>query len=349
MDQTKFTMNYSYPKNAWYVVARDVEIGKKLFARKICNEPLVIYRNSKNKAIVLQDACWHRLLPLSKGKIVNDNVQCGYHGLRYNDDGRCTFMPSQETINPSACVKSYPVVERHRYIWVWMGNPAEADESKVPNLFWNDHPDWTGDGDVIYGKCNYRLILDNLIDLTHETFIHGDSIGNDAVAEAPFDVTHTEYSAKVTRWMEDIVAPPFWISQLGLDVKVDRWQIINFIAPSNIAIDVGVAPAGTGARQGDRSKGVNGFVVNSITPETDTTCHYFWSFCRNYDLKNVARTHELRMGVTKIFEQDEDILEAQQIAIENNPEREFYNLNIDGGAMWTRRIIDKLVEKEAGQ
>lgn len=346
MDQSKFTMNYSYPKNAWYVVARDVEIGKKLFSRKVCNESLVIYRNSQNKAVVLQDACWHRLLPLSKGRLLGDEVVCGYHGLRYNDDGKCTFMPSQETINPSACVKSYPVIERHRYIWVWMGNPTEADESKVPNLFWNDHPNWTGDGEVIHAKCNYRLILDNLMDLTHETFIHGDSIGNDAVAEAPFEVTHNKESATVTRWMEDIEGPPFWMSQLGKKGRVDRWQIVNFIAPSSITIDVGVAPTGTGAPEGDRSKGVNGFVVNTITPETDTTCHYFWAFCRNYDIKNVSRTHSLREGVIHIFAQDEEILEAQQMAIEENPGREFYNLNIDGGAMWTRRIIDKLVAKE---
>lgn len=347
MKETKFTMNYSFPKNAWYACARDVEVKKELFARKIANEPLVMYRTSDNKVVVLQDACWHRLLPLSKGKLINDQVICGYHGLNYNKEGRCTYMPSQETINPSACVKSYAAVEKHRYIWVWMGDPAEANESKVPDLHWNNDADWAGDGEVIYGKCNYRLILDNLMDLTHETFIHGESIGNDAVAEAPFEVTHTDNSVTVTRWMLDIEPPPFWKGQLGKEGNVDRWQIINFQAPSTITIDVGVALKNTGAFEGDRSQGVNGFVLNTVTPETDTTCHYFWSFCRNYDILNQRRTHELRAGVSHIFSQDEDILEAQQIAIQNNPGREFYNLNIDGGAMWVRRIVDEMVAKEA--
>ena len=72
-----------------------------------------------------------------------------------------------------------------------------------------------------------------------------------------------------------------------------------------MAIDVGVAPAGTGAPQGDRSEGVNGYVLNTITPETDTTCHYFWAFARNYSLGEQRLTHELREGVAGIFREDE--------------------------------------------
>ncbi|WP_368730752.1 Rieske 2Fe-2S domain-containing protein, partial [Mycobacterium avium] len=119
-----------------------------------------------------------------------DTVVCGYHGLKYNAQGRCTFMPSQETINPSAGVRAYPVVERHRFIWLWMGDPALADPLLVPDMHWNHDPAWAGDGKTIHVKCDYRLVVDNLMDLTHETFVHGSSIGNDAVAEAPFDVTH---------------------------------------------------------------------------------------------------------------------------------------------------------------
>jgi vanillate O-demethylase monooxygenase subunit len=243
-------------------------------------------------------------------------------------------------------VRSYPLVERHRYVWVWMGDPALADPSKVPDLHWNDDPAWAGDGKVIHVKCNYRLVVDNLMDLTHETFVHAGSIGNRAVAEAPFEVTYTEDTVMVTRWMIDIDPPPFWAAQLGKPGKVDRWQIIRFEAPCTIAIDVGVAPAGTGAPKGDRSQGVNGFVLNTITPETETSCHYFWAFCRNYKLNDQRRTHELREGVAHIFRQDEIILEAQQRAIEANPGREFYNLNIDAGAMWARRLTDRMVAKE---
>jgi vanillate O-demethylase monooxygenase subunit len=169
------------------------------------------------------------------------------------------------------------------------------------------------------------------------------------VIEAPFETTHTKNTATVTRWMRDIDPPPFWSAQLGKPGKVDRWQIIRFEAPSTIAIDVGVAPAGSGAPEGDRSQGVNGFVLNTITPETDRTCHYFWAFARNYRVSEQRITHELREGVHRIFGEDEIVLESQQRAIDENPGRVFYNLNIDSGAMWIRKITDRLIAAERAQ
>ncbi len=185
-------MPTSFPLNAWYAAAWDVDLKQALFPRTICGKHVVMYRQSNGRVAALEDACWHRLVPLSKGRLDGDTVVCGYHGLKYNAQGRCTYMPSQETINPSACVRSYPVVERHRFVWLWMGDPALADPALVPDMHWNDDPAWAGDGKTIHVKCDYRLVVDNLMDLTHETFVHGSSIGNDHVAEAPFDVTHGE-------------------------------------------------------------------------------------------------------------------------------------------------------------
>ncbi|MHA7874766.1 aromatic ring-hydroxylating dioxygenase subunit alpha [Roseivivax sp.] len=335
-----------FPLNAWYVAATDNEIGRKLFSRRICNKPIVLYRKENGEAAALADACWHRLLPLSKGELHGDNVICAYHGLEFDDTGRCVYMPSQDTINPSACVTSYPVVEKHRFIWVWPGDPALADPALVPDLHWHDDPEWVSDGRVIHAKCDYRLVVDNLMDLTHETFVHGSSIGNRAVAEAPFSVTHTDTTATVTRIMEDITAPPFWAENLGQAEHVDRWQVINFEAPSTIAIDVGVAPTGTGVPEGDLSKGVRGMVLNTITPETDKTCHYFWGFARSFRTEEQSLTQRIVEGVSGIFREDEEILEAQQKAIDDNPDHVFYNLNIDGGSMWARKLIDRMVARE---
>lgn len=336
----------TFPLNAWYAAAYDVEVGRALLARTICNQNIVLYRKEDGAAVALANACWHRLVPLSLGRLEGDNVICGYHGLEFDDTGRCVFMPSQETINPSACVKSYPIAERHRFIWIWPGNPALADPDLIPDLHWNDDPEWASDGKLIEVACDYRLVVDNLMDLTHETFVHGSSIGNRAVAEAPFESSHDDRFAYITRWMQDIDAPPFWRQQLGKPGNVDRWQIIRFEAPCTVAIDVGVAPAGTGAPDGDRSQGVNGYVLNTITPSTDKTCLYFWAFSRNYDLGNQARTHQLREGVSRVFREDELVLEEQQKAIDANPDHEFYNLNIDAGSMWARKMIDKMIETD---
>ncbi len=344
-------MPQTFPLNAWYAAAYDIEVRHALMPRTICNKKLVFYRRSDDSVVALEDACWHRMLPLSMGHLDGDNVVCGYHGLIYNSAGRCVHMPSQETLNPSACVRAYPVVEKHRFIWIWLGNPALADPAKVPDLHWNQDPEWVGDGKVIHAKCDYRLVIDNLMDLTHETFVHGSSIGQRAVAEAPFEATHDEREAVVTRWMADVDPPPFWAYQLhkknGKVERCDRWQIVHFEAPCTVAIDVGVAPSGTGAPEGDRSQGVNGYVLNTITPETDTTCHYFWAFCRNYNLHDQGLTQWLREGVTRVFGEDEVVVEAQQRAILDYPEREFYNLNIDAGAMWARRQIDRMIAAES--
>ena len=203
-------------------------------------------------------------------------------------------------------------------------------------------PQWEGDGDTLFARCDYRLLVDNLMDLTHETFVHSTSIGHRAIAETAPTTTHDERSVTVTRWMLDIDAPPFWRAQLGRPGNVDRWQIIRFEAPCTIVLDVGVALAGTGAPQGDRSQGVNGRVLNTITPETAGSCMYFWTLLRNYRLRDQSLTTLLRDANARIFEEDRAVVEAQQRAITAAPEQPLNNLNVDAGALWARRIIERL-------
>ncbi len=338
----------TYPLNAWYVAAWDHEItAKGILARTVAGRPLALYRTHDGSPVALADACWHRLAPLSQGKLIgNDEIQCPYHGLRFNSAGRCTGMPAQETLNPSAVVPSFPLVERYRYVWVWIGDPLLADPDQIPDMHQLDSSEWAGDGETIEAPCNYQLVLDNLMDLTHEEFVHSSSIGQEELSEAEFHVTHDERTVTVSRWMLDIEAPPFWLKNMrdkfpGFSGRVDRWQIIHYTYPSTICIDVGVAEAGTGAPEGDRSRGVNGYVMNTITPEGDRSCHYFWAFMRNYRLDSQLLTTQLRNGVHGVFGEDEAMLKAQQDAIDANPDYEFYNLNIDAGGMWVRRLLER--------
>lgn len=343
----------NFPLDTWYVAAWDHEVtARGILSRRICDRPLALYRTADGRAVALADACWHRLAPLSQGRLVGaDEIQCPYHGLRFNAAGRCTFMPAQDTINPSAAVPSFPVVERHRFVWVWLGDPDKADPDLVPDMHQMDDPEWAGDGELIHADCNYQLVVDNLMDLTHEEFVHTGSIGQEELSQAGFETTHDARTVTVTRWMSDIAPPPFWHKNMtdkfpGFDGHVDRWQIIHFTAPATICIDVGTARVGTGARDGDRSQGVNGYVMNTITPETATTSHYFWAFMRNYRLESQLITTQLRDGVHGVFGEDERMLRAQQEAILANPEQEFYSLNIDMGGMWARRLTEKMLADE---
>jgi vanillate O-demethylase monooxygenase subunit len=267
----------NFPLNAWYAAAWETDVSRDLFARRICNIPMVFYRKTDRSIVALKDACWHRLVPLSEGRLIGDDLMCGYHGLVFNPQGRCIHMPSQETINPSAAVRSFRVAEKHRLIWVWPGDPALADESTIPDLHWLDSPGWAAHQDYQRAACDYRLILDNLMDLTHETFLHGNSIGQAAVAEAPFDVVHGDRRVKMTRHMKDIDAPPFFVLQHRMafgnapTVKMNRWQEINFTAPSTISISVGVKPAEYVEHEVNGP--IHGQVLNTITPETPGSCH----------------------------------------------------------------------------
>jgi vanillate O-demethylase monooxygenase subunit len=345
------TPERAYPLNAWYPAAWAAEIGRSLFARKICDQNVVLYRRGDGVAVALEDACWHRLLPLSLGRLRGDEVMCGYHGLVFNSDGRCSFMPAQKTINPSACVRAFPAVERHRLVWIWPGDPALADPAKLPDLHWNDATEWVGEGGTFVSlKCDWRLVVDNLMDLTHETYVHAGSIGDEAILDAPFEATHDERTATLTRWMIGIEPPPFWAKQLGKPGLVDRWQIVRFEAPAVVVGDVGVALTGTGAPEGDRSQGVNGAFLAALAPETATSCHYFWNFVRTFKRDDEALTRGLQTAHVNdgngVYDQDHRVLEAQQRAILENPRQPFYNLNIDAGALWARRLVDGLVARE---
>ncbi|MBZ5627497.1 MAG: aromatic ring-hydroxylating dioxygenase subunit alpha [Acidobacteriia bacterium] len=323
----------------WYAVAWDHEIKRAPFGRTVCGEPIVLYRQTSGAVCAFEDCCPHRLLPLSKGFLKADHLVCKYHGLEFDENGRCVWMPGQEGVRKDANVRAYPVVEKHRFVWVWIGDPAQAETSKIPDLHWCSDANWIFEGGTYHVKCNYQLLVDNLMDLSHETHVHPTSIGQQEIVEAPIHATSDEKSVTVTRWMHNIDPPPFWAANLRSFAKCDRWQICRFSLPANVMIDVGVALAGTGAPQGDRSQGVTGIVVNLMTPESDTTTWYHWGMVRDFQIEDRGLTFRIRDGQAAVFAEDVEILESQQENIERRPDRQLLNLKIDAGGANARRII----------
>ena len=176
---------------------------------------VVFWRKADGTITALEDACWHRLLPLSLGWLEGDEVVCRYHGLAFDGQGQCTRMPSQEKLNPrAACghIRSSSAIDLSGS---GSGIPRAPKPTLVPDMHWNDDPDWAGDGQTMFAKCNYRLFVDNLMDLTHESFVHATSIGNKHVAETPLTTTHSGRTVTATRWMLDVEPPPFWRAQLN--------------------------------------------------------------------------------------------------------------------------------------
>ncbi len=342
----------NFVKNAWYVACTRDEIADGPLGRTICDERMVLYRGKESVVAALEDFCPHRGLPLSLGFVRDGHITCGYHGLQLNSDGTCAAMVGQRPGSLRRQIRSYPVVERHGYIWVWPGDVSRADPDAVPNLVWADGPGWAFGGGMYHMRCDYRLLIDNLMDLTHETYVHSTSIGQPEIEEAPPETTIDGDKVVVSRTMENIMPPPFWQDALkgnniAHDVPVDRWQICRFVPPSSVMIDVGVAHAGQGGIDAETAHRASGIVVDIITPETETSCWYFWGLARNFNVTDTALTDEVRKSQGKIFAEDLEVLESQQRSLLENPGRRLMNLNIDAGGVHARRVIERMASAEA--
>ncbi len=340
-----------FPNNTWYVAAMSEEVADKPLGRQICGEKLVFYRDEAGGIAALEDFCPHRGAPLSLGFLEDGKLVCGYHGLKMGRDGRTDSMPKQR-VQGFPCVRAFPAVERHGFIWVWPGEAALADERLIPSLAWAESPDWAFGGGLYHIHCDYRLMIDNLMDLTHETYVHATSIGQKEIDEAPV-TTRTEGEQVITsRFMDNTQAPPFWqlaLQASGLDPEapVDRWQISRFTLPSHIMIDVGVAPAGQGGHEADPAHKVGATVVDFITPESDSTMWYFWGFARYFKPDDSELTERIRKGQGKIFAEDLEMLEQQQRNLQHHfPGRKLLKLDIDSGGVQARRLIERLCQRE---
>src|SRR5690606_3798044 len=157
-----------WPLNCWYVAGFANEVGQGLLSRKLLDQSVIMWRMNSGRIAALADRCPHRLVPLSTGRLAGDHVECGYHGLRFDAAGACAFVPGQDSLPKAAPVRAFPVAERHALLWLWFGAPDLADENLIPDLHWMDAPGWRATAGYHHFKCDYRLINDNLLDLSHE-------------------------------------------------------------------------------------------------------------------------------------------------------------------------------------
>lgn len=343
--------NNTYPINTWYVAAEQHEVsGKTPLARKICGHDIVFYRDGENNVVALEDFCPHRGAALSKGFMEDGNLVCGYHGLKMGKEGKTLSMPKQR-VERFPCIRAFPVVEKDGFVWLWPGDKAQADPSLIPNFFWADKSKWAYGGGLYHIECDYRLMIDNLMDLTHETYVHATSIGQKEIDETPVKTKLVGKQVVTERHMEGIYAPPFWQSALEAndlpsDQLVDRWQLCRFDLPSHITIEVGVALQGNGGYDAAESQKANSVVVDFITPETENSIHYFWGMARSFKIDDHALTDSIRTQQGAVFMEDKEVLEAQQRNLNLDPSRKLLMLDIDAGGVMARRLISKAIDAE---
>jgi len=332
-------------RNGWYAAIWSKDLQARPIGRTFLNEKVVLFRNGGGQAAALEDCCCHRAAPLSRGEVSGDYLACGYHGLKYDINGQCVEVPGQTMIPGGAKVRSYPVCEKWGAVWIWMGEPAKADESKIPNLFWLADPAWTATPGYIHLKSNYQFLIDNLLDLTHVIYVHKKTLAGDPrEATTPTKTERLPDGVRVGRWLIDFVPPPLYAKAGNFTGNVDRWQFATWTPPSTVYLDVGCAKTGTGAPAGDRSQGISIWSSHLVTPETETTSHYLFCFARNFAVGDGDMSKLLYEGSKATFLEDADMLEAVQANRCGGSLDGLVDIGADAAQLQARRMLAQMIE-----
>jgi vanillate O-demethylase monooxygenase subunit len=342
--------NAMFLRNCWYVAAWPSEIGAAPLTRTICGEPVMMYRAGSGAVGALEDRCCHRNLPLSMGKIEGDNVRCGYHGLLFDRTGACIEVPGQSTIPPGAQVRRFPLVEKWKLLWIWMGDPARADERLIPDWYFLDHPDWVAahgnDEKPLPMKCYWELNNDNLLDLSHVVYVHSNTLGGAHLEKNPIRTERFERSVRMWRWSRNVPPIPLFAKYLNIQGDMDRWQVSDIDAPSHCVVDAGFAPAGKYAPEDDRSDPLGFRALITATPETESTSFMFYAQCRNFATDDANLTRTFINDFRNVFFEDIAVMEAQQRITSQRPGAPMIDINVDAPHIAMRQLVRRLAAAE---
>ena len=334
-------------RNCWYVAAWADEVSMQPLARRILDLPMVLFRTASGRAVAMLDRCPHRLLPLSKGSVVGEHIECGYHGLAFDSVGQCVRAPAQPRIPPEASVQIFAVVEHWGMLWVWPGAPALAATSALfDQLPWGQ-PGWTlNTGPYTHVNADYRLLIENLLDPVHVTYVHKSTLGTAAMAEIPITTQQLGDTILVTRWTRDQPAAPILQRYGKWPGHVDRWQYYWWYPASIAVVDFGAHPPGTGESEEARQSGIRMYSNHFLTPETEQSTHYFWCQLRNFAAGDAAVSQDITEQFIMAFEEDKAVLEAIEIARREPLIHKPVKLALDAGSVRMHRTLDRLIEIE---
>ncbi|MGY1810422.1 Rieske 2Fe-2S domain-containing protein [Blastococcus sp. SYSU D00669] len=338
----------SIVRDQWYVAAYGREVGRELFSRTICGESILFWRTGAGEVTAMSDRCVHRRFPLSQAPshLVGDTVVCGYHGFTYGADGVCVAVPGQTRVPRTARLKRYPVVEQDSFVWVFIGDPDRADSVRIPRAPWLDQEGWTVVSGMEPLAARASLLVDNLMDLSHETYLHGGYIGTPEVAETPITTEVDEEAGvvRVSRHMADAACPPFYARSTGIEGRITRWQDIEFTPPCLYTLHSRIAPVGVLPNaDGTDPDAFHVEVVYAITPETESSTHDFWAVARDFALDDQGVSDFLAENNRTVVLQDVEALDVLERVIAGEPDGyQELSINIDTGGLAARRMIAAL-------
>ena len=337
-----------FVKNSWYVAAWSEEVSdRQPLARTVIGERLVLFRTQDDQVAALEDRCAHRHMPLSLGRVTEDNkLICAYHGLTYDEQGTCVHVPGQDTPG-SIRIRKYPVEERAGLVFVWMGAPGQADAAQIFDCSWLENPAWEVTKLYRHAKANYLLLNDNLADLLHVAFLHLPSGGgNEDMGAAEMDLKVDGFGYQFVRTTNDIPAPSGYGRLSNAKRNIDRWHIVDFRAPSFYRIHTGVAETGSGGPESTLPTGNGRWTIRPhhfITPETDSTTHYFQIIAHEW-----RSSSDSWRFLNTVIDEDVWAIEHQQEALERHPDVPMQTIGSDHPTITMRDLVERMIATETG-
>jgi phenylpropionate dioxygenase-like ring-hydroxylating dioxygenase large terminal subunit len=336
--------------NTWYAASWSDDVGESFLARTILEEPLLLFRRSDGSVATLRDTCPHRFAPLHLGKRVGDEVQCPYHGLRFDGFGHCTHNPHGTGAVPrTAVLRTFVTRERDGIVWVWMGDAERADEARIPDFSVFSRADGAfTPGQTIHQDVSYELVNDNLFDTSHATYLHK-ALGTGTVANVKIETREEKNTVYATR-RTPACKPEHLFVAGGAAVASDRVDYtvsLRWNPPGWFFFEISIRKAGS-----NTEPLASMFSAQLLTPETATSMHYMWKAFRTFAIGDRAFTDMMVKHTNHAFTtEDYPMVRATQ---ERMRGREFWSLKpmlieSDRAAVLGRRLLGKLVSEQEHQ
>lgn len=326
--------------NDWYVAAFGEEIQRALLARTLLGKRLVFFRTTDHRVVALDDRCPHRSMPLSAGSLHGDTLVCGYHGFRFNAEGDCIEVPSQSACPKNVGTRSYRTIERGAVVWIWMGDPELADVSKLPPQEWMEDAHWERSQGYLSLQANYVRLHENLLDLTHLSFLHAKSFGTPDYAKAAFESELGDGQFALVRQVVPTTLPPVWAIPTGLTGQGQAARMVRSEFRSLGLHEVSVTFYDCHLPENNRPE----FKIRTAhmpTPETATSTHYFIVHGRDFVQGDPATTRFMHDQLFVAFQEDVDGLALQEQALAQTPPEDLYEFSVaaDAPAVAMRRYV----------
>jgi phenylpropionate dioxygenase-like ring-hydroxylating dioxygenase large terminal subunit len=338
-------------RDCWYIAgwSDDFAAGAPV-ARTILGEPIVVYRSECGDIAALEDRCCHRLAPLSKGRIEGADLRCMYHGLKFGPSGQCVEIPGQSVVPPHARVRAYPAVEQDCWVWLWMGDPALADPALIPRALNHGDPDWYMQTGRLAYEANYELVNDNLLDLSHLSYVHEKTLGRNSMSwgESRPTIAPIERGLRISRWVCNQPGPAYL--DLPSGTRVDMWASYDYVVAGVFLLATQSFPVGTAAACGMAAPSGEPLfrttTSQAVTPINERQTIYYYSGCLPKSLVSEEASRQQLVVFERAFAEDNAMIEAQQRVIDRTPHPAMLGTSSDHALNQFRRLMANLIEAE---